>query len=118
MSRRHSTSPRDQVISQVVVDTNALATNALRYPGGFITNCRLENVELMEQAARNVGLDLKFGPAHSNGDPARRAGKRTGYVGIYLAAEQVARAPALLDAFATLQVAAFFQKSNQDTTRR
>lgn len=106
MSRRRSTSPQAQIISQVVIDTAALATSALRYPGGFVTNCRVENIELMQQAADLVGVDLKV--AEPKLSPTHR--ERTGFVGIYLTS--VERAPDLLLEFQKLQLAQFVEQHN------
>lgn len=110
MSRRHSSAPRAQVISQVMIDTASLTPNALKYPHGFVTNCRVENVPLMEQAAGQIGVGLKVGSAKF--ENLARTKNRTGYVGIYL--DAVDRAPDLLHAFQQLQIAAFVEKRNKE----
>ena len=104
MSRRRSTSPQAHIISQVVMDTAALAPAALVYPGGFVTNCRTENFELIQQAADTVGVAIKVGAARGKTPTS----ETTGFVGIYL--HPVERAPEILLEFQKLQIAKFVEQ--------
>jgi hypothetical protein len=75
MTRRHSSAPapRDESgtrTSPVVMNTDAMMPDTLKFPNGWCCNLHADNLKLMQRAAKELGYEIEAG-APRNTDPDR-----------------------------------------------
>lgn len=96
----------------------------MRYPKGFLSNLPKENLTLMQETAKAVGVLIEFGEAKTSvmGE-SRKQRVLAEFVGVYLAeSERRAdnldlRVQALMEHYSTLQLREYFKRQPQTETK-
>lgn len=115
MSRRSQTAPapRSADISPVIIDTAALASLALKFPGGHVCDIVPANRPLVETVAQDSGIEVRIVEARAalRGPQTRKRIVRP-MLSVYV--EDLAQAPLLLKSFHNALVERIVSRAAQD----